>query len=714
MKNFILTLCTFITSFFVLPVISHPDTIVLTGGTLIDVSNFGHSQTDIEKATVVIAGQKIVAVGHKNEIQIPKEAKVIDATGTYILPGLIDGFASLDNQAYANAYLYMGVTSIVGIHGYRRAPLFEDANPCPNIFRFGSIGSFESETSEMLHQIEDLAQDGVRFLILHYGLRPDQLQRAVEKAHSRNMVTVGELGYTSYKEAIQHGVDAFVHSGRYSIELAPPEMQAEVAAEPFGPPARQFRRWLAGIDPEDELILEYAKILGSGSAALMPTLSLSSMDLPILENPWNEPVATILHSQDIHFPLDTTTGKHTFGSSFQNEIVRLGENIIKIEQKYYQAGAKYLAGSGTDISGTMPGISLHQELLLLTQVGLTEREAVAAATSNFPEIFGWKEVGQIKPGCRADILVTNKNPLDNIKNLKAIHSVIVRGELLDREKLLQFKSKNPVDTPQGPAPENPVHSTPAIKQEHQYMIPGLGNPDVRELAENVIAVTDLYHPAGEDAGTNAGMIFTSKSVIFIDAGMSIASAEFLWKTAGERMKGDETLYLILTHRHSDHVFGMRVMKEKGARVIAHQILKEWFGVFKDRYKDVMVHRLGWSLEKADQIFGDVLLSHPDQIITQDTVLQIDGEEIHLLTTPGHLPDELSVYHPKSRTLFAGDAIYEGMNLTTHFGGPAEWKQWIAQLERLRRLNIDMIIPGHGKPCPKEEIDRNISYLKEML
>jgi len=96
------------------------------------------------------------------------------------------------------------------------------------------------------------------------------------------------------------------------------------------------------------------------------------------------------------------------------------------------------------------------------------------------------------------------------------------------------------------------------------------------------------------------------------------------------------------------------------------------------------------------------------------VLNIDGDEIHLLVTPGHVPDEISVYHPSSRTLFAGDAIYEGTGLTTQFGGPEEWKIWIDHLERLKKLDILNIVPGHGQICSRDEIDRNINFLKEKL
>jgi len=245
--------------------------------------------------------------------------------------------------------------------------------------------------------------------------------------------------------------------------------------------------------------------------------------------------------------------------------------------------------------------------------------------------------------------------------------------------------------------------------------PGLGNPEVHKLSKNIYAVTGLYHTA-IDRGftTNAGIIFTSGSVIFIDSGQTIASAKFLWETARKRMKGNERIYLILTHHHSDHVFGMRILEEKGAEIIAHKGVEEELQTDNGYYKMFMTEKMGWDPKEADEIFGDVILSVPDQTIEKDTVLNIDGDNIHLLYTPGHVYDEISVYHPASKTLFAGDAIYEGTALSTRFGSPEEWKTWIFHLERLKRFDIKAIVPGHGKICTVDEIDRNINYLKEKI
>ena len=421
--------------------------IVLTGGTIVDVSNLGKSTADINDAVIVIQNGQIVAAGSRNKVRVPARAQVINVGGKYIVPGLIDGFASLTNQAQANAYLYMDVTSIVGLgQDPRRGPLFLNAKPGPRIYKLETVGYGRdkdgkirqfSET-EAAQQIESLAAADVKVLLVHYPITPDRTRQIVRRAHELGLVTIGELGFTTYHEAVAAGVDAFVHTSRYSLEIAPPEMRTAVAKAPFGPPRIEFYKYLTLLNPRDETLQQYAAFLASSRAALIPTLSLLYLDLPEHDNPWKEPVAAILDPKDIHLPANPLTGNRDSGPENSADAFPSGfpQSILRIEEQYQRAGAKYLTGSGTTAFGTMPGISLHTELQLLNRTGLSPRQALAAATSNFGEIYRWTKVGQVKAGYNADLLVLDENPVKDPRNLKKIRMVILNGEILDREKLL--------------------------------------------------------------------------------------------------------------------------------------------------------------------------------------------------------------------------------------------------------------------------------------
>ena len=174
-----------------------------------------------------------------------------------------------------------------------------------------------------------------------------------------------------------------------------------------------------------------------GGAALIPTLSLSYLDLPGHRNPWLEPVATLLNPADIHLPADPRTGERTPPADPGRDGVVPGANahLRVLETEYCKAGARYLAGSGTDAFGTMPGISLHTELALLVKACLTRRQALAAATGNVGAVFGWRDAGQIRAGYKADLLVLDADPTVDLANLKRISRLMLAGDLIDRDAI---------------------------------------------------------------------------------------------------------------------------------------------------------------------------------------------------------------------------------------------------------------------------------------
>ena len=86
--------------------------------------------------------------------------------------------------------------------------------------------------------------------------------------------------------------------------------------------------------------------------------------------------------------------------------------LWQINEAIFAAYPHYLAASGAPVMGSMPGISMHTELEMLARLGLSPREALAAATNNYALQFGWTELGQIAPGRRADILVVDGDPTE--------------------------------------------------------------------------------------------------------------------------------------------------------------------------------------------------------------------------------------------------------------------------------------------------------------
>src|SRR3954470_9901805 len=438
---------------------NRPHSIAFVGATVVDVSSFGKGTSDLRDSVVIVENGRITAVGTRRATKIARDAEVIDASGKFIVPGLQDVFATIDNQAFANAFLYMGVTAIVANEApsTRRDGLFLSGNPSPRVYRMATVQGYDPagltpaprnigelmtrgrkmDAAELSKRVDELASNGVKVLLLHYSVLPDQLRAVAAHAREIGLATIGELGATTYPEAMAAGVRAFVHTSRYSIELAPPDLRAKIAAAPFGPPRIPYDEYLASVREDDPGLALYAAMLGASAVALIPTVSLSYLDLPGHRNPWTEPVATLLDPADLHLPADPKTGERPPPNLAMDAFPPgYNEHLQVIEARHCKAGARYLAGSGTDALGTMPGISLHTELELLVKACLTPRQALAAATAKVGTVFGWRDVGQVRAGYNADLLVLDADPTVDIANLKRIDRLMLAGVLINRAALL--------------------------------------------------------------------------------------------------------------------------------------------------------------------------------------------------------------------------------------------------------------------------------------
>jgi len=114
------------------------------------------------------------------------------------------------------------------------------------------------------------------------------------------------------------------------------------------------------------------------------------------------------------------------------------ESLVQVK-KMNDAGVDLLAGTDTPGFGTFPGISLHEELALFVQAGLTPFQALRTATVNAARYAGQLNMlGTVEQGKIADLVILDANPLQDIHNTQKIYAVILNGKMFDRSKLDQL------------------------------------------------------------------------------------------------------------------------------------------------------------------------------------------------------------------------------------------------------------------------------------
>ena len=456
-----------------------PAPLVLAGGTVIDVTDWGHSAHDLENAVVIIREGRIVEVGPAALVVIPKGARVIDCTGKFILPGFVDGYAGMNSQGQASANLYMGVTTVVARSDFEHGQVDYGAYPRPNILPIDTAGTtdnwsllakepawagklrerdrrLELSPEDTARQLSDTVRLGTRVILIGHNVRAANAQLIIARAHQLGLATYGEFVSTPYRVGVEAGVDALVHMDQYDLGLIPDELQRPLVDAPEGSAANTAFDYSQRIPPADRHVYAYARFLASHHAALMPTFSMFYVNLPNHRDLWKEPAASILNPARMFNPTNVATGEMdyplpswsrrlpAFGQRWmqENQRKKAAQDAMRmwqINETIFSAYPHYLAASGAPIDGSMPGISLHTELELLVRLGLSAREALAAATNNYALQFGWNDLGQIAPGRRADILVVDGDPTVSIWNARRITNLILDGNVLDRDALLNSK-----------------------------------------------------------------------------------------------------------------------------------------------------------------------------------------------------------------------------------------------------------------------------------
>lgn len=219
---------------------------------------------------------------------------------------------------------------------------------------------------------------------------------------------------------------------------------------------------------------------------------------------------------------------------------------------------------------------------------------------------------------------------------------------------------------------------------------GSGAPDLglEQVTPNIWTTTRLR-------GCNPSFVVTSDGVVAIDTPQLPTRAVAMRKAAEAH---GPIRYLINTEHHVDHIFGNHWYRGAG-EVVNHQALWE---IFMD--PGAALDPFAYALEAipTDDPDGTALLPDRDAyyadlprgtvVFTGDLTLRVGGHTFECLWTPGHTPGQLAVHVPQERVVFTGDTIFSGCQtwlMTSNVD------QWLDALERIRTLDVDLIVPGHG-------------------
>jgi glyoxylase-like metal-dependent hydrolase (beta-lactamase superfamily II) len=221
----------------------------------------------------------------------------------------------------------------------------------------------------------------------------------------------------------------------------------------------------------------------------------------------------------------------------------------------------------------------------------------------------------------------------------------------------------------------------------------------------VEGVTALGSVQNKNFISNAAFIVGPDSVVVIDALGSPALAEALIAAIG-KVSAKKITTVIVTHYHADHIYGLQSFQKLGAKIIAHPAAKEYLN------SETAKQRLSASrAELAPWVDESTNLIEADSWLPSETKLNISGLELVVKPVgPAHTPEDLVIFLPKDKVLFAGDLLFRGR--LPFIGSTADTGPWIQALNSFLAFKAKVAIPGHGPVS--ESADADIELLRDYL
>jgi Amidohydrolase family len=453
--------------------------IALVGGTLID----GNGGEPIRNALVLIKGNKIIHAG--KQTTYPKTARIIDTKGKFILPGLIDLHVHY-NDWMGELFLAHGVTTVKDLGNdtqwiSRISQQVEEGKiRGPRIFFVGDgldapPASIEHhhvalDNSRMAQRAVTILHDsGASAIKVREKITPELLRAITERAHQLGIPVTGHLRRTDAREAALAGIDGLEHATGILQALGKRPRESE-------PGQNELQSFVADLKAfsqiEESEANELITFLAKKNVALLPTMSIFwRMGSDRRDDFAREDAEYAKMPSLVYVPQDMRKIWET--SAFFNlkdpdlGQVRAGYRKLQgLLMRYYKAGGKVLPASDTSIS--VPGLSLHRELLMLIDAGFTPMQAITSATRDNARFLGkGRDLGTISAGKLADMIVVNANPLDDIRNARALEMVIKDGQLIDTTYHADYSIPNP-----RPAPARPLWLEQQLKNSEKSKTSG--------------------------------------------------------------------------------------------------------------------------------------------------------------------------------------------------------------------------------------------------
>ena len=449
---------------FALPIASHAQKatpLVIQGGTLIDATG----RAPMEDAVIVIEGERIKAVGKRGEVAAPPNARVIDVKGKTILPGLIDGHCHL-LDFMGEIYLHLGITTCPDITqnddewtlaqrdgtslGKIRGPRIWSTGarlvgPPPAWALRGERGYLIKTPEEAVAAVRKKKAEGIEIIKFNEYVAPEAIKAGAAEAnrlglpvtcHCLDAFLAAEAGFAGVEHHWGLGMTSIgdvkkrweVHERRMTGKINTADLSYYYEPENFD----------GIVKAVTEKRVSWSPTIATWYRPLSPSVArFKERELSILDRKEASYLPGVLREQAL--------GQYERYAKFPPErLNNAREGYKKLEdliRRYVQAGGLIRAGS--DPNNGLPGLGVHQEMVMFVEAGLTPMQAIQAATVNVAMAFRKDtDFGTVEPGKVADLIAVDGDPLKDVWTTQNVKLVVLGGKIVDHE--FHANHKNPI------------------------------------------------------------------------------------------------------------------------------------------------------------------------------------------------------------------------------------------------------------------------------
>lgn len=425
--------------------------VALVGVTVID----GTGAQARSGQTIVLRGDRIVAVGPSASTTVPAGARRLDLTGHTVIPGLVGMHDHLFymaaggrnvNAQFTSSRLYLasGVTTVrtTGANSayadiQAKADIDAGRSPGPRIHltapyltgegNNGDAVMAKVTTPEQARRFVNYwADEGATWVKAYTDISKDNLAAAIAEAHRRGLKVTAHLCSVTYQEAVAAGIDNLEHGLLTASDFATDRVPGQC-------PPDQFLR--AGMAPADGTIWrEVIRTMLEAKVAMTGTLAVIEPFVP--NRPTKDPRALQAMAPEVR--ADYLSVRHQIDSTGQGIPLAAFQNAMAFEKAFHDAGGVLAAGvDPTGIGGALPGFGDQRNYELFIEAGFTPGAAVQVMTLNGARILGVDtDLGSIAVGKRADLVVLVGDLAANAAAINAPHYVFKDGVGYDSAALI--------------------------------------------------------------------------------------------------------------------------------------------------------------------------------------------------------------------------------------------------------------------------------------